>query len=344
MSQSQTIRALEKAGDNAMNTNDFYAAITHYGDILTVKSDRLDIEYKYALAANSFNAFEIAEKRFQKVASSEIEDDQLRKDLSNVKFWLGDTQKKLGKYDDAIVSFKDFIQTSKTSEDPIDQELISIANQQIEDCTWASAQLNKVDNHYTITHLGDDINTPYAEFAPVSEDGDLYFSTLRYEKERFTKNRLLSFSKIMKSQKGIVKSILLDSYDATDKHIAHTAFTREGDRAFFTVCCYNDERVIKCDLYTAALIKKDNWGNIAPLSAELINIEKTTSTQPNIGYEGEQAYLYFVSDREGGKGGEDIWRSKLGADGSVGAPENLNSINTAGDLSLIHISEPTRPY
>ena len=330
ISHGQTIRALEKAGDEAMTSNDFYAAITHYGNILSIKGDRLDIEYKYALAANSFNAFEIAEKSFKKVANTEIEDEDLKKDLSNVHFWLGDTQKKLGKYDDAIVSFKDFIASTNTSVEPFDRQLVSIATKQIEDCEWATEQLMKVDNHYTITHLGDDINTPYAEFAPVANGDNLYFSTLRYETERFTKNRLLSFSKIMKSQKGIINAILLDSYDATDKHIAHTTFTKAGDRAYFTVCGYNKNKEINCDLFTAALLKKDNWGSISPLS-EMINVEETTSTQPNIGYVGNQAYLYFVSDREGGKGKDDIWRSKLKADGTLSAPENLKSINTEGD-------------
>ncbi|MDR2064749.1 MAG: OmpA family protein [Prevotellaceae bacterium] len=42
-------------------------------------------------------------------------------------------------------------------------------------------------------------------------------------------------------------------------------------------------------------------------------------------------YLYFVSNREGGKGGTDIYRSKRNSDGSWGEPQNLSEINTTGD-------------
>ena len=327
---AQTLRALEKAGDNAMTSNDYFAAITHYGEILSVKEDRLDIAYKYGLAAHSFNAFEIAEKSFAKIASNNIEDEELSKQLSNVKFWLGDTQKKMGKYEDAIVSFKDFLRSTSTLEET-DQDLVALASKQIEDCEWAASQEKlEMDNGYVITHLGDDVNTPYAEFAPVSIEDELFFTSLRYEKDRYTRNRILSFSKVMKSNKGTINTILLDSYDSTDKHIAHTAFTKERDQVFFTVCGYDSDRNISCQLFSGALMNKDTWGQVVPLS-ESINIEGQTVTQPNIGYEGDQAYLYFVSDREGGKGGDDIWRAKLGADGSVATPENLKSINTEGD-------------
>lgn len=40
--------------------------------------------------------------------------------------------------------------------------------------------------------------------------------------------------------------------------------------------------------------------------------------------------LYFGSDREGGKGRTDLWRCRMGADGSYGPAENLgDSLNTA---------------
>jgi outer membrane protein OmpA-like peptidoglycan-associated protein len=42
-------------------------------------------------------------------------------------------------------------------------------------------------------------------------------------------------------------------------------------------------------------------------------------------------YLYFVSNREGGAGGTDIYRSKRNSDGSWDEPQNLGVVNTFGD-------------
>ncbi|MDR2058383.1 MAG: OmpA family protein [Dysgonamonadaceae bacterium] len=42
-------------------------------------------------------------------------------------------------------------------------------------------------------------------------------------------------------------------------------------------------------------------------------------------------YLYFASDREGGVGGTDIYRSRRDSDGSWDEPQNLGAINTRGN-------------
>ncbi|MBT8218214.1 MAG: PD40 domain-containing protein [Bacteroidia bacterium] len=324
----QTIRQLEKAGDLAMTYKDYYAAITHYGEILSMKNERLDIHYKYALAANSFNAFEIAEKSLLKVSAAKV-DGTLRSDKIRAKYLLGDTQKKLGKYNEAIESFREFIREAVTDV-PVNQELINDATKHLEDCEWANEISQAQDNYYEIIHMGDEVNTPFTEFAPVPDQQNLYFSTLRYPDDSYTRNRILSFSKVLKEKNGVVSTILLDNETTTDKHIAHTSFYGEHSRVIFTVCGYSNQGLISCNLYTATAISDDSWGNIVRLP-EPVNLTNTTSTQPNLANIDGINYLFFVSDREGGAGGLDIWRSKLNLDGTVENPENLHDINTEED-------------
>lgn len=70
-----------------------------------------------------------------------------------------------------------------------------------------------------------------------------------------------------------------------------------------------------------------SWGKTTPLI--ITNDTLSSYAHPAISPDGE--WLYFVSDMPGGKGGLDIWRIRLTANGPVGV-ENLGEpINTPGD-------------
>ncbi|MDR3287732.1 MAG: OmpA family protein [Prevotellaceae bacterium] len=69
------------------------------------------------------------------------------------------------------------------------------------------------------------------------------------------------------------------------------------------------------------------WGEPVPFQH---NLATASSGDPCLSPDGE--YLYFASDRAGGHGGIDIYRSKRNSDGTWGEPENLgDKINTSGD-------------
>lgn len=70
-----------------------------------------------------------------------------------------------------------------------------------------------------------------------------------------------------------------------------------------------------------------SWGKTTPLI--ITNDTLSSYAHPAVSPDGE--WLYFVSDMPGGKGGLDIWRMRLTANGPVGV-ENLGEpINTPGD-------------
>lgn len=70
-----------------------------------------------------------------------------------------------------------------------------------------------------------------------------------------------------------------------------------------------------------------SWGKTTPLL--ITNDTLSAYAHPAVSPDGE--WLYFVSDMPGGKGGLDIWRMRMTANGPVGV-ENLGEpINTPGD-------------
>jgi outer membrane protein OmpA-like peptidoglycan-associated protein len=92
---------------------------------------------------------------------------------------------------------------------------------------------------------------------------------------------------------------------------------------FFTGCNRPDG-LGRCDIYISQK-KGDEWGKPFDLSPP-INTSGWES-QPSISADGRT--LYFVSNRQGGYGGYDIWKSTLTPKG-WGQPENLGpNINTA---------------
>lgn len=70
-----------------------------------------------------------------------------------------------------------------------------------------------------------------------------------------------------------------------------------------------------------------SWGKTTPLL--ITNDTLSTYAHPAISPDGE--WLYFVSDMPGGKGGLDIWRIRLTANGPVGVENLGDPINTPGD-------------
>lgn len=76
-------------------------------------------------------------------------------------------------------------------------------------------------------------------------------------------------------------------------------------------------------IYRASL-DNGNWSDIEDLS---INGDDFSTGHPALSPDNK--ILYFVSDRDGGKGKTDIWKVAINDDGSLGEPENLGpNVNT----------------
>jgi flagellar motor protein MotB len=98
------------------------------------------------------------------------------------------------------------------------------------------------------------------------------------------------------------------------------SLTADGETMYYTVCRGN------CDLYVSKKESDGNWGRPQRLP-EPLNLSHSSEKQPSISPDGKT--LYFVSNRGGGLGGFDIWRSHKKNDNEWTKPENLgDSINT----------------
>ena len=100
----------------------------------------------------------------------------------------------------------------------------------------------------------------------------------------------------------------------------------DGSTMYLTQCL-SDASYPRFAQIVTAQRSDASWGKTTPLI--ITNDTLSSYAHPAVSPDGE--WLYFVSDMPGGKGGLDIWRMSLTANGPVGV-ENLGEpINTPGD-------------
>ncbi|MBN3035851.1 MAG: OmpA family protein [Bacteroidales bacterium] len=117
--------------------------------------------------------------------------------------------------------------------------------------------------------------------------------------------------------------------------------TIDNRQLFYTVCQYNKGHTYyNCDICSSSY-NDGVWEEITNLG-DTVNREDSWESQPSITSDGKT--LYFVSDRPGGAGGYDIYRTTREENGSWSMPENLGPpVNTPGNEKspFIHTDSQT---
>ena len=181
-------------------------------------------------------------------------------------------------------------------------------------------------------NLGPAINTEADEYLPVAtaDEATLIFTRKINNNEDFYKSNKLD-------NKWQTATYLSDLINTPQYNEGAESISQDGKYLFFTGCNRPDG-LGRCDIYIAQK-KGDDWGKPFDLSPPV----NTTGweSQPSISADGKT--LYFVSNRKGGYGGYDIWKSALSEKG-WGEPENLGpNINTIYDEQspFIHPDDST---
>ena len=116
--------------------------------------------------------------------------------------------------------------------------------------------------------------------------------------------------------------------------------TGNNKELIYTVCkmVTSPRQYYNCDLYSSKNIK-GYWTDIVPL--ERVNRPDTWESMPSVTADGKE--LYFVSNRSGGVGGYDIYKSIKDENGEWSEPINIGKpINTSGDEKSPFIHTDTR--
>ena len=240
-------------------------------------------------------------------------------------YTLAKAQMRIGKYDDAKGNLNSFINFPK-----INTTLKHNAEDYLNDCDFA---INAVAHPvpYNPINCGDSINSNYDEYFPsiTADEQQIFFTRSMRIDESHPGTDDNSNEDIYVSEKinGIWnKAHSVGPNINTTLNEGAACISADGLTMVFVGCDRRDGYG-SCDLYISKKFG-DTWSK--PINMGPPINTKYAETQPSISSDGNT--IYFISDRPGGVGGKDIWKSTLGTDGYWGEPVNLGpNINSEKD-------------
>ena len=189
--------------------------------------------------------------------------------------------------------------------------------------------------HYSITHLNRNINTKFSENgASLIDDTVLLFSSMQEieDQGQFLEQQpvLMQIYQATISPDGTpstAATLYSTQINSSSFHTYNATYDKRNKLLYFTYCEASDEGVGHCAIYCASRVG-DKWKQIHKVGG-CVN-SSGNNTHPTIGYQNDgSTLLYFVSDRPGGMGGNDIWYAII-RDGKISNCTNLGSpVNSA---------------
>ena len=174
-------------------------------------------------------------------------------------------------------------------------------------------------------NLGEEVNSETDDYAMFLHSDRLYFTSDRPTAEGYIQGDDLWFTD--RDRVAWSRSLNYGGKVNTQRDEGAPFITADGEWIYF-VMCDTEDGLGDCDIYAARMDFNGKWQEIRNLGDKVNS--KYWDSQPFLSPDGE--YLYFSSDRPGGEGGCDIWRSKRLRSGRWGTPRNLGEVvNSGGD-------------
>jgi hypothetical protein len=218
-----------------------------------------------------------------------------------------------------------------------DKRAMSQADEALETCRTAQA-LMSVPRNFKVTHFNSVINTKYTEYNPVvsADESVMAFTALRPNTGKTrTSDKFIEEIYITYNNSGTWTEPTLVPI-AHDYNVGTAGISPDGLKMMIFMGGASDPG----SLYQITKAG-DSWSKPSLITPNLNTpkyIESTASITP------DGKVIYFASDRLGGQGGLDIYKTTLQANGSWSPPANLGPvINSSAneDAPFIHPDQKT---
>ena len=186
----------------------------------------------------------------------------------------------------------------------------------IENCQFAVKAI-KTPIYFNSKNIGEIVNTNMTEYVnAITIDATKILFTRRIE------------SKKIRDQEDL---FVYDILENTVSPLPFNTFQNEGaitvsanGTMYVYTACDRLNSIGGCDLYIRQYSEKNGWSKEYNLGANI----NTNKWESQACFSPDEKYLYFISNRPGGFGKEDIWRSEITKKGFMPAENLGSSINT----------------
>jgi tetratricopeptide (TPR) repeat protein len=315
------LKDLISFGDEQFQKGDYYYATKIYEQAIQMDSISVDLHWKQAETQRAYKNYAEAAKWYAKVYAEDPE-----RVYPNALIYYALMVKQTGDYTQALGLFKKAYKAAATFPD----EFAYIkAKQEIKSTEFAIKSI--VRSPEPILPMPDSINSFDAEFGHMFKNGVFYFSSLKadsintneevYTKFYRTRTYTAGFDSLKQSYSSPTQ---WEQLSVPERSTGNGSFDDKG-WYYYSVC--NDKGYnYQCKI---ARFKQENGVNQIDTLPGIINMEGSNTTNPCwVKLKNGKSFLFFSSDREGGKGGMDIWLAGIKANGTFDTPKNIASINS----------------
>jgi peptidoglycan-associated lipoprotein len=320
----------------SFDNGEYFKSIAAYRKIYTKTKGRekkADIQLKIAEAFYNIGQYRQAESYFKSAIFRDPSD-------MTVLLRYAEVLRSNGKYDEAIKNYQKFL-----SANPKDIRAIN----GIASCK-TSQDLMKILTPYKIENLKE-INSRFSDYAcvyPGLIETELVFTSSREDATGKKRSNITGeynadiYRSVFNAEKKkwdlpkrLDETLMLNTVDEEGA----PNFDKSGNTLYFTRSTSEKGTEAKVGIFESTLVS-GSWGRAVKL---FIGNDSLMAAHPSITKEGDK--IYFVSNRPGGLGRNDIWMAEKAGEGKWGQPRNLGpEINTAGNEMFPFIRENGELY
>jgi peptidoglycan-associated lipoprotein len=326
-------RSAVQKGDKDFAQGEYQLAIEHYQAALKKGRTGPAVNFKLAEAYRRSNRLNQTEQYYK----AAIDGGQRTEETM---FRYGMALKAAGKYNEAAEQLQRYLAVASN------KTFMAQAQREVENLKVLPSIINTPT--YQIVKPVPATNTAASEFSPVLRNGNELLFTSTREETRYLGNGegFQNLYYLMLADTGAVGTasparLLEGPVNAQGMHDASPAFTNEGRTMVFARSNSGKKTGRQdVDLFVSNF-KTNLWSE--PTMPTSINDDAAWDATPAFSLDGRT--LYFSSDRRGGQGGNDIWKTTLDAGGRFSRPENLGpTINTPGNEAFPYIGPDSVLY
>ena len=321
-----------KAGDQSFYVEkDYRTAFNFYQAATNYDSTRVDIWVKMAESARNMQGLQTARSIYDKVLS--FPDSVVTAENYFYSAWIN---MRLADYKGAQKNLQSYFRKAKEG-DPLKNKALMMESS-------CNRILKEYANYSNVPEQTKKISTSNdcleAEFAAVAYKNDLVYAKFSEKDRASSKKDSIAFVSNLRLMNSQGDTNWLPQLAVPNKLISGVTFLPENTGLYYCLCDKVNLMEVRCDIYFRKFNEDGGVGEPLKIAA---NASGFSTQHPAVGKDiNGKLWLYFSSNRPGGKGKDDLYRAAVLENGEVDAPENLSTLNTSEEDVTPFFHTPTQ--